>query len=124
MSVMIELREKGQVRFPSGEASRSHILTKQFYSFGRSDECDFTFKDPKISRIHFCLARYSGELSNYWLFDGEYEVNNPSRNGVYVNRVKVHGSRLLRSGDRIDFGSLVAVYKVKATSKHSHLTVY
>ena len=116
MSVVIEVREKGQVR--------SHILTKQSYSFGRSTECDFSFKDPKISRIHFCLARYSGELSNYWLFDGEYEVNNPSRNGVYVNRAKVHGSRLLRSGDRIDFGSLVAVYKVKATNKPSHLTVY
>ena len=114
MSVVIEVREKGQVR--------SHSLTKQFYSFGRSKECDFTFEDPKISRIHFCLSRYSGELSNYWLFDGEYETDNPSRNGVYVNRMRVRGGRLLRSGDRIDFGSLMAIYLVK--SKQKHETVY
>lgn len=112
------------IKIFGGEKWRSHSLTAQYYSFGRSEECDFTFQDQRISRIHCCLARYSGELSNYWLFDGDYEVNNPSRNGVFVNRTRVHGSRLLRSGDRVDFGKITFVYRVLTKERPDHLTVF
>ena len=116
MSVVIEVIKQ--------EKRQSHLLTELFYSFGRSDECDFTFKDPKISRVHFCLSRQSNNSSSFWLFDGEYTSNSPSRNGVYVNKFRVVGGQLLKSGDRIDFGNHTAIYLIKSNRNENHLTVY
>lgn len=59
---------------------------------GRSEENDVVLKDEGVSRFHARLLYDNGSL---WLQDAG------SRNGVFVNGVRVTGHQALRVGDEI-----------------------
>lgn len=63
---------------------------------GRAEENDVVLKDDGISRFHARLLLDNGSL---WLQDAG------SRNGVFVNGVRVTGHQALRVDDTIKVGS-------------------
>jgi pSer/pThr/pTyr-binding forkhead associated (FHA) protein len=68
---------------------------------GRGDKVDIMVDSEEVSRQHAQFVR----------IDEEYQVEDlESRNGVYVNGLKVHLA-LLRESDEVQFGDLVYVYR-------------
>lgn len=68
---------------------------------GRSPEVDLPVDSEQVSRQH---ARFSR-------LDDEYQVEDlDSRNGVYVNGLRVHLA-ILREGDELQVGNLVFTYQ-------------
>jgi serine phosphatase RsbU (regulator of sigma subunit) len=78
---------------PSGNRSRVVIESTPFL-IGRNAENNLVLRDNRISRSH---ARISTENADYII------ENLKSRHGVWVNGERVD-RRVLRSGDRIEFG--------------------
>ena len=66
------------------------------FVIGRSGECQLSLDDPLVSRRHATLNVSS---------DGVAVVDLESRNGVYVNGVRILSERNLSDGDRITIGS-------------------
>jgi pSer/pThr/pTyr-binding forkhead associated (FHA) protein len=68
---------------------------------GRGGKADILVDSEEVSRDHARFVR----------IDDEYQVEDAeSRNGVYLNGVKVHLA-LLREGDELQFGDLLYVYR-------------
>ena len=68
---------------------------------GRGEKADILVDSEEVSRQHAHFVR----------LDDEYQVEDlESRNGVYLNGLKVHLA-LLREGDELQFGDLVYVYR-------------
>jgi hypothetical protein len=68
---------------------------------GRGGKADILVDSEEVSRDHARFVR----------IEDEYQVEDAdSRNGVYLNGVKVHLA-LLREGDELQFGDLVYVYR-------------
>ena len=67
---------------------------------GRSAEVDIRIASSDISRKHMLLKRNGEEFSF---------VDLDSRNGIYLNNVKVH-SAVLRNGDYLQLGNVVFCY--------------
>jgi pSer/pThr/pTyr-binding forkhead associated (FHA) protein len=68
---------------------------------GRGEKADILVDSEEVSRQHAHFVR----------LDEEYQVEDlESRNGVYLNGLKVHLA-LLREGDELQFGDLVYVYR-------------
>jgi pSer/pThr/pTyr-binding forkhead associated (FHA) protein len=68
---------------------------------GRADNVDIVVDSEEVSRQHVRLTR----------IDDEYQVEDlDSRNGVYLNGLKVHLA-VLREGDELQFGDLVFLYR-------------
>ncbi|MFO0551416.1 MAG: GGDEF domain-containing protein [Polyangiaceae bacterium] len=65
-------------------------------TLGRAAECMFSFDDPSLSREHARVMRVGSE---YFLRDES------SRNGTFVNNVRVNRAIELRNGDRVQLGS-------------------
>ena len=74
-------------------------------TIGRSRECDVVLDDSNVSRRH---ARIDlGE-------DGAWTVEDlGSTNGVQVNGARVSTRTVLRSGDRLDLGTVSARFEVE-----------
>jgi pSer/pThr/pTyr-binding forkhead associated (FHA) protein len=71
-------------------------LTEGPVVVGRSPEADVVVADSKVSRLH-CGVR---------LVEGEYRVKDlGSRNGTYVNTVKIEAPTVLKPGDHIRIGT-------------------
>ncbi len=82
-------------------APRNYELHRTEYVVGRSIECDLPINSTDLSRKHVALRRMpSGQFN---LVDLE------SRNGVYVNGVKIH-SAVLHDGDSVQMGSILFVF--------------
>jgi pSer/pThr/pTyr-binding forkhead associated (FHA) protein len=81
-------------------APRQFILDAESLVLGRVDDADICIEHPKASRRHAIISRRSGE---YTIRDNE------SRNGIYLNGLKVH-SAVLRDGDIIQVTDCVFVY--------------
>jgi pSer/pThr/pTyr-binding forkhead associated (FHA) protein len=79
---------------------RQIILDGETLVMGRVDDADIRIDHPKASRRHAIITRRSGE---YTITD------NGSRNGFYLNGLKVH-SAVLRDGDVIQMTDCVFVY--------------
>lgn len=72
---------------------------------GRSRECDVVLGDSNVSRQHARIALGPG---------GEWTVEDlGSTNGVQINGAHAHGPALLRSGDRLDIGTVSARFEVE-----------
>lgn len=72
---------------------------------GRSRECDVVLGDSNVSRRHARIAL--GE-------DGAWTVEDlGSTNGVQVNGARATSSTVLRSGDRLDLGTVSARFEVE-----------
>jgi pSer/pThr/pTyr-binding forkhead associated (FHA) protein len=82
-------------------APRNHELYRAEMVIGRAIDADVSINTTDLSRRHVLLKRAtSGESSVYDL---------ESRNGVYLNGVKIH-SAVLHDGDSIQLGSLLFVF--------------
>ena len=74
---------------------------EEFNLIGRSQDATIRLDDNGVSRQH-CTVRREGRL--YWITDLG------SANGCYVNDVALTSSRALRSGDRIQLGTLTLYF--------------
>lgn len=64
---------------------------------GRSTDCNFILQAPSVSRNH-CVIRVFGE--------GVYLKDLGSRNGTYINGVRINDEKELRQNDIIRLGEL------------------
>ena len=81
-------------------APRHYELFAPEMVIGRAPDVDIPINSTDLSRRHIALKRAATQFS---LLDLD------SRNGVYVNGVKVH-SAVLHEGDNIQLGSVVFVF--------------
>jgi len=81
----------------SGEA----FELEDFNLIGRSEDATIRLADSGISRQHATIRR---EGVHYWL------VDLGSANGSYVNDVALTTARVLRDGDRLQFGSAILLF--------------
>jgi adenylate cyclase len=81
----------------SGEA----FALEDFTLIGRSNEATIHLNENSISRQHATIRR---EGVHYWL------VDLGSANGTYVNDMALTTTRVLRDGDRVQFGSNVFLF--------------
>jgi len=79
---------------------RNFTLDREEVVLGRSSEADIQVDSTDLSRKHLALRREHGQ---YTVFDLD------SRNGVYLNGVKIH-SAVLHEGDNLQLGSVVLVF--------------
>ena len=86
----------------SGEQAGKYFqLTKRPLAGGRDPATEIQIIDPKVSRRHFQVR----------LGNGGYCVRElRSKNGVFVNGVKITGEQPLRDGDEIKVGDTSLVY--------------
>jgi pSer/pThr/pTyr-binding forkhead associated (FHA) protein len=82
-------------------APKTYELYREEVVVGRAIDADIPINSTDLSRRHVALRR-SG-TSQWTMVDLE------SRNGVYLNGVKVH-SALLHEGDNIQLGTVVFVF--------------
>jgi pSer/pThr/pTyr-binding forkhead associated (FHA) protein len=88
-------------------APRKYDLYAAEMVVGRAIDADVPINSTDLSRRHVVVKRNAS--NQYSLLDLE------SRNGVYVNGVKVH-SAILHDGDNVQLGSLVFVFHEGRTS--------
>ena len=79
---------------------RTFTLAREEVVLVRSSEADIQVDSTDLSRKHLALRREHGQ---YTVFDLD------SRNGVYLNGVKIH-SAVLHEGDNLQLGSVVLVF--------------
>ena len=76
-----------------------------FLSIGRAENCDLVIKEQTVSKMHalFWIPKLNG---SWMIADGK------SRNGTFVNGLRLDpmAKRMVRSGDLIRFGDLVAQF--------------
>lgn len=81
-------------------APRDLTLTREEHVVGRSRSADLFVDSPELSRRHVGLRKDGNEYSVHDL---------ASRNGVYLNGVRVH-SAVLRGGDTLQMGNVTFLY--------------
>lgn len=80
------------------------IVERDRVTIGRRPDNDLPISwDPNVSRLHVQLERIGTE----WTLSDE----GLSRNGSYVNGIRVTGRRRLRDGDAIRVGSTMLIYR-------------
>ena len=89
-------------------APRKYELFRAEMVVGRAIDADFPINSTDLSRRHVILKRASS---------GQFTVQDlESRNGVFLNGVKVH-SAILHDGDSVQMGSILFVFhEGRATS--------
>ena len=89
---------RAQLRALAGGAD--HPL-EDFNLIGRSDEANIRLADAGVSRQHATIRR---EGSHFWL------VDLGSANGSYVNDMALTTARVLKDGDRLQFGTSIFLF--------------
>jgi len=74
----------------------------EFSLIGRNEGVTIRLADASISRQHATIRR---EADDFWI------VDLGSANGSYVNNVALTSARVLRHGDRVQFGTLVLTFQ-------------
>ena len=85
-------------------APKLFMLDQDKMIIGRESDVELRIQSPELSRRHLQLTRAHGE---YTLVDLE------SRNGAYLNGIRVH-SAVLRDGDQLQLGDMVFIYRTGA----------
>lgn len=99
----------------SGSAeAQTFKLTKEKTVLGRHPACDIVLNDPTVSKRHSVLTLHQGDLV---LIDGD--GNQPSTNGVFVNKIRVKHKQILRPKDVIQIGSFRITVHQEAGKKQS-----
>jgi hypothetical protein len=88
-------------------AGRDFSLGDGKFTIGRSEECHLCLDDPVASRHHARVEIRDGEV----ILE---DLN--SRNGVYLNEVRVQGQPVVRHGDKIRIG-MHEMILIRRTSK-------
>lgn len=73
----------------------------EFNLIGRGDEATIKIEDSGVSRQHATIRREGG---HFWL------VDLGSANGTYVNDAALTAARVLRDGDRVQFGTNLMLF--------------
>jgi diguanylate cyclase (GGDEF)-like protein len=69
-------------------------------SFGRAEDCTFSFADGSLSRMHAIVVWVGGS----WVLKDE-----GSTNGTFVNDQRIAGAKVLNDGDRVQLGLELAM---------------
>lgn len=77
------------------------VFGKDAWVFGRSNECDFVYTAPKISRQHFIIERIEGHF---------YVSDLGSTNGTRLNGKPLLRKERLFVGDVISMGDVDIVF--------------
>ena len=88
--------------FLKDQKSEDAFELGDFALVGRNDGATIRLLDSSISRQHASIRR---EDRDFWI------VDLGSSNGTYVNDAAVTSARLLRHGDRVQFGSMVLIFE-------------
>ncbi|WP_343716465.1 FHA domain-containing protein [Inquilinus sp.] len=76
--------------------SHDFILAGGRFAIGRSDDCQLSLDDPLVSRRHATLDVRT---------DGVMLSDLGTRNGTYLNSVRINGQSEVQDGDKITIGS-------------------
>jgi len=114
-TMIVSSAERSQERLDDAAARRGRAILaaegKRFVigpsgaTIGRSRECDIVLADSNVSRKH---ARIAVGPSGDWTVE-----DLGSTNGVQVNGARAAGPVVLRSGDRLDLGTVSARFEVE-----------
>ena len=100
LSVAIEARPSVLRLVQGPGAPRDFLLLHPECVVGRGDTADIPVASTDLSRKHMVIKKAGEEFSCTDL---------ESRNGVYLNGVKIH-SAVLREGDTLQLGNVVFLY--------------
>jgi pSer/pThr/pTyr-binding forkhead associated (FHA) protein len=107
---LVYLDEEGRQRLVELEPERGRL------SVGRRSENDVVLSwDSEVSRLHAELERVGGE----WTLTDD----GLSRNGSFVNGVRVAGRHRLRDNDEVQFGETIVVFRAPARTMQSMPTL-
>jgi pSer/pThr/pTyr-binding forkhead associated (FHA) protein len=85
------------------ESGERYLLTGDAAVVGRNDDNDIVLESTKVSRYHARIARV----------DGEHRIEDlASKNGTWLNGVRLARPEPLRHGDLIRIGDTVLVFEV------------
>jgi hypothetical protein len=88
---------------PGAPPQRTEIAAGASKLLGRSDDNDVVLLSPRVSRYH---ARISSR-------NGDYEIEDlNSKNGTWVNGVRINGANRLHDGDSIQLGDVNINFKI------------
>ena len=87
----------------SGVSNKYYPLGRQTYVIGRSEKVDIQVVDEYVSRQHLQIRLDEGENRYYALDVG-------SRNGVFVNGIKIGKETALSDEDRIRIGDTIIFF--------------
>jgi len=90
--------ESGQRTGQSFDADGTPIV-----DIGRDPSCKLVLEEPGVSRRHSIIHQMD---------DGVYISDLGSTNGTYVNNAKISKEQRLRSGDRVEIGSVKFVFQL------------
>ena len=76
--------------------SHDFVLAEGPFVIGRSGDCQLSLDDPLVSRRHATLDVRT---------DGVTLTDLGTRNGTYLNDVRISGQREVQDGDKITIGS-------------------
>lgn len=94
-------------------AGENTFSLEDFNLVGRGEEATIRLSDAGVSRQHATIRR---EGVHYWL------VDLGSANGSYVNDVALTTARVLRDGDRLQFGSAIFLFDQSESNISNHDT--
>lgn len=86
------------IRLSNNQAIRDRRMLQSSIIFGRNSACDFVINDAKMSNQHFALELVQGQVM---IRDLE------SKNGTYVDGVRVIARQKIKSGSTVLAGSTV-----------------
>ncbi len=90
------------------------LKSRDILRVGRTDDCQIVIEDPTVSK-HHATVHWDQPLSRFTV------VDNRSRNGTFLNGMKVTETRLgLDNGDLVSFGSAHFLY-FRTESLHARL---
>ena len=93
---------------------KEYSLTKEKTILGRMIESDICVLDTESSRSHCTISFCSDEFS---------VQDNTSKNGTYVNNLRIKGSIALADGDALKVGNTTyMVFTEKSSENLEHLT--
>jgi len=91
--------DRGQPAFILAAAKRRILLFEGSATLGRDGSCDIVIDDPSVSRVHAVLSVTDGQLT---------VEDRDSKNGTRVDGRELSEASIVRSGQKITFGTLEA----------------
>ena len=90
------------------EGQRYALEQHNLVMIGRDAVCSFQIIDPRLSRTHLQVKCVASEGRHY-------AVDFKSKNGVWVNRIKIDREAPLSDGDIISIGDTTILYSTDDT---------
>ena len=107
--------DRGRPAFTLAAANRRILLFEGSATLGRDASCDIVINDPSVSREHAVLVVTDGQLT---------VADRDSKNGTRVDGRKLTETSVVRSGQRITFGTVEATVLGKSDFADTTMTVF